>query len=56
MAVHVDQMVSDITTEPEPHAAFAGEIVKWQELERRREEHAQETRDDRRTEAEGYDD
>ncbi len=56
MAVHVDEMVSDVTAEAAPQAAPAGESVKWQELERLREANAQMTRDRRRTEAEGYDD
>jgi len=56
MAVHVDEMVSDVTTEAAPPTAAASATVTWQELEQMREAHAQMVRDQRRTEAEGYDD
>ena len=56
MTVHVDEMISDVTTEAAPQAAAAATPVIWQELERMREAHAQMVRDRRRTEAEGYDD
>ncbi len=55
MAVHVDEMTSEVSAEAEPPAA-AGEAVKWQELEQLRDAHAEMARDRRRTAAEGYDD
>lgn len=53
MAVHVDEMVSEVSAEAEP---ATGEAVKRQDFEHIREWHAQTARDRRRTEAEGYDD
>lgn len=56
MAVHVDEMVSDVTAEAAPQTEAAGVTVEWRELERMRETQARMMRDRRRTEAEGYDD
>ena len=56
MAVHVDEMVSDVTAEAAPQTEPAGQTAGWHELERMREAHARMLRDHRRTEAEGYDD
>lgn len=56
MAIHVDEMVSDVTAEPEPQAVATGESAEWRELEKLRAAQSQLKRDRRRTEAEGYDD
>ena len=56
MAVHIDEMVSDVTAEAAPQAEPAGQTGEWRDLERLREAHARMMRDRRRTEAEDYDD
>ncbi|HJQ69631.1 MAG TPA: hypothetical protein VKA70_11700 [Blastocatellia bacterium] len=56
MAVHVEEMVSDVTAEPEPRSAGSGEAVSWEELAKARQLQASLARDRRRTAAEGYDD
>jgi hypothetical protein len=56
MAIHVDEMVSDVTAELEPQSVAAGESAEWQELEKLRDAQSQLRCDRRRTEAEGYDD
>ena len=56
MAVHVDEMVSQVTAEADSPAAGASEPVKWEESAQVREAQAQIARDRFRTAAEGYDD
>lgn len=56
MAVHVDEMVSEVTAEPEPRGGSSGEIVEWKEIESVREAQARVACDRWRTAAEGYDD
>jgi hypothetical protein len=56
MALHVDEMVSDVTAEVEPQAEAARESSEWHEVENLRDAQSQLRRDRRRTEAEGYDD
>ena len=56
MAVHVDEMISDVTAEAAPQTEAAGHTLEWRELEQMREAHARMMRDHLRTEAEGYDD
>lgn len=56
MAVHVDEMVSEVTTEPSSAEAAVSEPVKWEERARVHEALAQIGRDRSRTAAEGYDD
>jgi len=56
MAVHVDEMVSEVTAEPGSAEAGANQPVKWDERARVHEALAQIGRDRARTAAEGYDD
>jgi hypothetical protein len=56
MAVHVDEIVSNVTAEAAPQTEPAGQTVEWREMERMCEAHARMMRDRLRTEAEGYDD
>jgi hypothetical protein len=58
MTVHVEQAVSEVVPEPEPHtgAAPAAEGVVWTELERWRAQRDRARRDAERTQAEGYGD
>ena len=56
MPVHIDEMVSKVTAEPDMPAARASEVVQWEEQARLRTTQAQIARDQYRTAAEGYDD
>ncbi|HEV7474747.1 MAG TPA: hypothetical protein VGN90_11910 [Pyrinomonadaceae bacterium] len=56
MAVHVDEMVSEVTAESDSPAAGAAEPSKSEEQAKVRELQAQIARDRWRTMAEGYDD
>jgi hypothetical protein len=56
MAVHVDEMTSEVTTEPEPSAEGGGEGPEWKQVERVRAAVARASRDAFRTAADGYDD
>lgn len=56
MAVHVDEMVSEVTGETESPAAGAAQPAKWEEIARIREAEARIARDRFRRAAEGYDD
>jgi len=57
MAVHVDEMVSEVTAEPgSAGGGGASEPVKWEERARVHDAQAQMARDRWRTAAEGYDD
>ncbi len=58
MAVHVDQVTSEVIAEPEPGAAQgAGAPAEWwEELDRFRKSKSRLMRDHQRTCAEGFDD
>jgi hypothetical protein len=56
MAVHVDEMVSEVTAEPDPAEAGASHPANWEEKAATYEAIAQIARDRLRTAAEGYDD
>lgn len=57
MATHVDELVSDISVEPEPDtAAPAGPPADWESLARLREQRIRLMEDRWRTAAEGFDD
>jgi hypothetical protein len=56
MAVHVNEMVSEVSAESDSTAAGASEPMKWEEKSQARELQAQIARDRLRTAAEGYDD
>lgn len=57
MAVHIDEMVSEVTAEPEPRAAAPGAVkVKWEEQQLWRAVRERVERDRLRIEAEDYDD
>jgi hypothetical protein len=57
MPVHIDEMVSEVTAEPEPRATAAGAVtVKWEEQERWRAARERMARDRCRLQAEDYDD
>ena len=56
MAIHIDEIVSEVTAESDSPAAGAGEPLKWEEQSKARELQAQIARDRWRTAAEGYDD
>lgn len=56
MAIHVDEMVSDVTAESDSPAAGASKQSQWEELASVRSTQAQIARDRFRTAAEGYDD
>ena len=56
MAVHIDEMVSEVTAEGDSPASGASEPVQWEEQARIRASQAQLARDRLRTAAEGYDD
>jgi hypothetical protein len=56
MAVHVDEMTSEVTAESDSPAAGAPSPASWQERASVRESQAQIARDAMRTAAEGYDD
>lgn len=56
MAVHVNEMVSQVTAESDSPAAGASEPVTWEEESKVRETQAQIARDRFRTAAEVYDD
>ncbi|MFN0123890.1 MAG: hypothetical protein ACKV2V_25590 [Blastocatellia bacterium] len=56
MAVHVDEMVSDITTEPETQTSAPGAAAAIDNLEQLRDAHARLAADRWRTAATEYDD
>ena len=56
MPVHVDQVVSDVTTEAEPAAQASGENTQWEEIDRLRHIKARIEQDRLRTAAEGFHD
>lgn len=56
MAVHVDEIVSEVTAESDSPAAGAPEPMKWEEQARVRELQAQIARNRWRTAADAYDD
>jgi hypothetical protein len=56
MAVHVDEMVSEVTAESDSPAAGATEPLNWETQSKVRGAQAQIARDRWRTAAEGYDD
>ena len=56
MAVHVDELVSEVTAQGDSPAAGASAPVKWEELASVHAAQAQIARDRFRTAAEGYDD
>jgi hypothetical protein len=56
MAIHVDEMVSEVTVENDSPAAGPPDPVKWEEKASVHEALAQIARDRFRTAAEGYDD
>ena len=57
MTIHIDQLTSDVTPEPEPSAPAAGTSGDpWDELDRARQSHSRLIRDMRRTSSEGFDD
>lgn len=56
MAVHINEMVSDISAEPDSQNSGSGLTTNWSELEQAREAVARLACDRRRTAAEGYDD
>lgn len=57
MPILVDEILSEVTTEPEAAPSMAaGPAPEWQELDRFRAAQARLRADRRRTAAEGYDD
>ena len=56
MAIHIDEMTSDVTTESAAPAASTGGTTPWEERARMRDMQLQLAQDARRTSAEGYDD
>jgi len=56
MPVHVDELTSEVTAEPEPSAESGGEAAQWKHVEEVRTAVARASRDASRTAAEGYDD
>jgi hypothetical protein len=56
MAVHVDEMISEVSAEPGPAEAGANQPAKWEERATTYEAIAQIARDRWRTASEGYDD
>jgi len=57
MTVHIDEMVSEVTAEPEPRATAPGAVMmEWEEQERWRAARERMTRDRLRIQAEDYDD
>jgi hypothetical protein len=56
MTVHVDEMVSEVTAEPDAPAGGAAEATPWEERAKVRELQAQIARDRWRTAADAYDD
>jgi len=56
MAVHVNEMVSDVSAEMDAQSDSSVEAIDWRELERLGKAHARLECDRRRTAAEGYND
>ncbi len=56
MAIHIDEMTSEVTAESDSSAAGATTPPKWEERVSVREMQSQIRRDALRTAAEGYDD
>ena len=56
MAVHVEEMTTEVTAEPEPAAEGGGEAAEWQKVEQVRAAYSRMLRDQLRTAAEGFDD
>lgn len=57
MTVHIDEMVSEVTAEPEPRATAPGAaMMEWEEQERWRAARERIARDRLRIQAEDYDD
>ena len=56
MTVHVDEMISEVTAEPDASVAGASEPVSWEAQAHVREAQGWIARDRFRTAAEGYDD
>lgn len=56
MAIHVEEMTSEVTTESGTPAGADATSMKWEERARVREMQAQIARDTMRTAAEAYDD
>ena len=56
MPVQIDEVVSEVTTEPEVPAAAPAQVPEWREMERVRGAGAHLRCDRFRTAAEGYDD
>lgn len=56
MAVHIDEMTSEVTAESEATTEGYGSNTHWEELAQLRELHARLMRDRLRTAAEGFDD
>lgn len=56
MAVHIDEMLSEVRAESDTPAAGASKPTHWEEQAAVRAAQAQAARDRRRTAAEGYDD
>ena len=56
MAVHVDEMVSEVTAAPDSPAAGAAKQAQWEEQANIRSAQARIARDSFRTAAESYDD
>lgn len=57
MAVHIDEMTSEVIAESEPSpSGEAAQATNWERLAQLREFHARLVRDRLRTAAEGFDD
>ena len=56
MAVHINEIVSDVTAEPDQAGGIAGGTADWHEVERIRNAQAKLECDRKRTAAEGYND
>lgn len=56
MAVHVGEMTSEVTTEPEAVDEGDADHTEWQAVEKLRGAYARMLRDQARTAAEGFDD
>jgi len=56
MAVHIDEMVSEVSADAPAPQGHAAPVANWQELARVRELQAQSQRDQWRTAAERFDD
>lgn len=56
MPVHVDEMTSEVTVEPEASDEGEAENTEWQAVEKLRGAYSRMVRDQARTAAEGFDD